>query len=231
VHKTRAEIDIAQADRLVHPVVHDDVSQDPRQQQQTQTQDQSQERFMACVHEKDARHKLWTADPFDPRPIGPLAEKLRKIGVTVSPLIVYTDGVVLEKAFVVAGSDIGLCALVELWAWKTKRTFTAYTRRGALVRGAAALPGHVLFGMYLCGATLPHAMQRELLRYLLKRYVPRDRDNVLAVIRCLTSARILPMHTGWLRQLAESTQWDADTTPPDLLFVAATSAFGTRRYV
>ena len=197
----------------------------------TQRQQQHQATESVCLRTRDAGaisshdpHVLY--DLHEYKPESKLLGPLFSADIRVSPLLVYGD-VRLEHAFVVIGRVVSLCALVEIWAVRKdhahlrKSEFSAYTHEGELLRGEPAPRGLVLFGRYLCGATLPLDEQRELMLLLSTRYATGSgRNSLRSVVRCLRETGFLGSHADPVFSFIVQDIWDAASfVPPELGFV------------
>jgi hypothetical protein len=222
----------------------DDVEGTQQQQQQQQQQQHlaHDPRDTSCIRASGVPEGL---DPFvlyEPadyarRELGAssLLAALRDTSVHVSPLLMYTHRDpahgVLEHAFAVLRGTprtVALCAQVEVWAVKPddagrRREASFYTKSGALLRGAPADPGDVLFGRYLCDDALAHGEQAAFLAYMRSRYATkRARARIYEVLSCLRRARLIDDGRGGaLGSLSSDPDWArvSDSEPAEVALV------------
>jgi hypothetical protein len=258
LHKARAET--SRTSRFVHDIDHSVGHGEERQQQQQQEQRQTIRDACLHVRDAHGSRKHLDPLTVYGRALpsylaaSSLLPALLEADVHVSPLLMYhtgTEAPSYERAFAVLSRDaslpahrttVAVCALVEVWAkndgaapvkrFGPRARVTGYTRDGRLLRGHAASDGDVLFGTYLCGGSLSHKAQLALLAHLETRYpTQKERSAIHAIVKCLTSVRVMPAHSGVLRAVAVSESWaDAPRdAPPELAFVHETLARHWRR--
>jgi hypothetical protein len=163
-----------------------------------------------------------------------------------------------HRAFAVVGDRLVVMALAEVWTrFRGDATpYAAYASDGRKLRGSSDAPRNLLLlGRYLCDGALSLLEEYELLALLRRTYASdAERGALRNVVSCLWESRFLIQPTKLLHRLAEGFDAGAGKKAADVLehvrsemfggsealdavlgpyvaAIAASAAFGTRRFV